>query len=518
MKIEQFIYTNLNRHGRGVIKSSVPHDHFLGFLKIIKLFYFPDQKTNVIFSRLSDKYFLYCQCKEYGREIIANKKGRTAEIYFCFLVLEDDAKKLNYDFSLFYLLLSKKIDWELVENNIPLKTLNIEFNKKEIEQKLILILNNNCNKNNKNIAIENIKYNLKIISNRNIYILILISSLFPEKLNKRVVLSSLKIHSDNNPSLNIDINSSLYSKQLDFLRELTISNYRKIKKCKIIVTPTPMVKTNVPNTVLEPIINKSNPNLNLHKKITFYLLVIIGFSFVISNIIPFIEYSKLNSAQELPVEVNNSLKSIEKIKKYKQIINNGVIVNSLTDIVDKYESFRNTNFINYYRLFMKQNKCEDKILPIMKDFIIEYKNKENISILEKKLNSIRICSLKKKILRNNKIFLIEKNILKERLEISRKIIRLVNNYKNIISGKIDDEVYDIYINQVNFYEKYFLNKIKIKIKILTKNKEKIDLIYLSNNKKEKKENIYSNKNYIIDIEWSNNFFIKINGKKLSLVK
>ena len=389
MKIEQFIYTNINRRGRSIQCTSMDLPSLKNdFNKLMELFEHITPSVNTIFSKFNDDYYIYYQCQEIGFEGIGieNKKGRKGDVFIGLLIPLSIIEKLNYDFALVHLLLSDKIDWDknltiIKDNKTTLEPLNIKFNINELINKVLNYLRKNSSIENISLTQTLLKENLKIISNPNILNLMYYSLSLPKDIGKDIIFSTLALHhgtKNHNISIDKNIPNSLYYEQVSFLDNINKEIYQLLKQYHISQKDSsPQEKIQL---IDEPIHNshtKESKNKNFKKilKISLYFMMIL-ITLIIAT--PFYQYYKLTSIYTKDITLKN-------LKNYRKLIdNNGFLLNSFTHISSKYTNERENFFLRKRKEILVFTHCDTNKLILIQNIINEYKKDKDIKELEKK--------------------------------------------------------------------------------------------------------------------------------------
>jgi hypothetical protein len=568
IKIEQFIYTNINRRGRGIQYTSIDLVSLKNdFNKLMELFEHITPSVHTVFSKFNDNYYIYYQCQEIGFEGIGteNKKGRKGDIFIGLLIPLNIIEKLNYDFALVHLLLSNKIDWDKIltiieDNNTILEPLNIEFNINELINKVLSYLRKNSSIENISLTQTVLKENLKIVSNPNIVNLMYYSVSLPKDIGKDIIFSTLALHhgtKNYNISIDKNIPNSLYYEQVSFLDNINKESYQLLKQCNIFQKDTSSHEKI--QSIDEPIHNyhtKEEKNQNFKKilKISLYFMMVF-IALIIAT--PFYQYYKLTSIYTKDITLKN-------LKNYRELIdNNGFLLNSFTHISSKYTDERENFFLRKRKEILAFTHCNTNKLILTQNIIKEYKKDKDIKELEKKYLDLNICMLNLKILNSKKniypFLNVKKLSLKKDLDNKKEIlvklkelIQTINEYRKLTGYKnisyyndliqyhiIYERTYFLPIERalkleeknnilevIQDYEKHTIlffykediqkirellkkNMIRIRMKIYSKKDKKVNIEYLYINNQNFNERINTSTSYTLKLPWNENSFFKV---------
>jgi len=567
MKIEQFIYTNINRRGRDIKCSSIDLPSLRNdFNKLMELFEQITPSVNTVFSKFNDDYYIYYQCQEIGFEGIGteNKKGRKGDVFIGLLIPLNIIEKLNYDFALVHLLLSDKIDWNEIltiieDNNTTLESLNIEFNINKLINKTLSYLRKNSSTENISLTKIALKENLKIVSNPNIINLMYYSLSLPKDIGKDIIFSTLPLHygtENHNILTDKNIPNNLYYEQVSFLDNINKESYYLLKQYHISLKDNSSQEKK--QSIDEPIhistIKEENKNFKKILKISLYIMTLF-ITLIIAT--PFYQYYKLTSIYTKDITLKN-------LKNYRDLIdNNGFLLNSFTDISSKYTNERENFFSRKRKEILAFTHCDTNKLILTKSIINEYKKDKNVKELEKKYLNLNICMLNVKIQNSKKNiypFLNFKDLsLKKDLDNKEEILvklkeliqaineyRKLTKYKNIsyyndlvqyhiiyertyflpIRKALKLEEKDDILALIQDYEKHTIsffykkdiqkirellkkNMITIHIEIYSRKDKKINIEYLHINNQIFNEEINTTTSYILKLPWNEDSFLKV---------
>lgn len=543
IKIEQFIYTNVNRRGREIEYATFDEATTkTDFEKIIEYFILPNPLVNIIFSKFNSKYFLYSQCQEYGHERIGKKKtkGRKGNVYISLLLPLNMVKELNYDFSLIHFLLYDYIDWKNIiniveEKNKKIEPFYIEFKKRELEKKLINYIIKERKKIDLSFVKKEILSDSKTISNSNILNLIACSSILPKIISEDKIISNLSVYKISDEILYEKKSPyELYDKQIDFILNPDRRKYRVIKESSIFTIKSVNKGRNSSGKTKEKTIIE-----NKSKKIKYiFLIFVVILIFFIFH--PFYKYYKLTKTYKEDI-------NFKTIKTYNNLKNKNILLKYLTNIDGNYKKNRSYLYVKYKRKIIELDECDNKYLPfIIESFINEYKGNRDIKEVEQKKIDNKSCILYEGIIK-------DKENIHDFSELN-SIISKIKKYRNLISYSNDDFFKDLvgyyliyeklnfkkikemienennknilkYIeeyksNAILFYYSKSLeemkdilnnNKINIKIKFVSKIKKFAMLKYKDENNKLKIKKIESNTNYSFNMSWNRRSFISLDN-------